>query len=527
MKTKRLMLVALLLLPVGLMLFFGCRTSGIVSVPVTRDAEVTKPGAGEKSDKSSVLQEEVARWDGIFYSLPKTHVRFTLKYNLWVEDALPDRPKDAPKEGKKKAAKRKADPANTRYGILLLDEASPTATSVLRPDPKQNYLLASLDGGRADISDYRVSLSEDGYLTAVNATYDDKSAEIISNTVGSAITIAKLVFKSAKEEKPKHELRDFKKTDKSFTFSVTVPAEELIPPPPKKPSDVQKDTNAPTTPVAPTTAGAVPLADVIGSIERGTSSSQFAVPLFVDEIENLRGMATSQDVPFDLGIAYRNFRWLGADMPELVKNYFKPVAAYIDPMEGKKNPSATEVASLIGGDTKNIPGVVYRTPLRANVVVLLDKTKFVDSPIDVYQFGQIGFKEIRSRAFSKRTEKLTLNKGDLTQHEKSATSSAAAATKALSDQTSAIKGAIEDIRTAQKKGLTGALTRDRDIRVKEIELDAANRKLELNQQKVDNAATPAEKETALSERDTLLKQKIQLEADLDALRRGVSLAAGP
>jgi hypothetical protein len=471
--SAKLWIVAGILLA-GVVLFFVLRrtTSRIVSVPVTRDEAVMKPG-DKGRQKVAVISDRVARWDGIYYWLPKTFLQFTVKYNLWVEDARPEPATTAAAS----ETSREPNNADTRYGILLLDEAGLTVTPVFRRDPKQNYLLTSLDVGRTQISDYKVALSEDGFLTTVNATYEDKTSEIVSNVVIPVISLVTQLAPVAIKAPKIRALRDFKKTAKSFTFTMTVAAEKLI--------------------------------------------SEEAI--FSGE---LVALATGEEVPIDIKVAYRNFRWLGKDMKDEVQKYQKALTAVLDSTERTETPDAVKVAKQLGGDSLNIPGVVYRTPLQASVVLKTGNIRVAELKVDVYQFGLIGYKEVRSWGFSKRTEKLTFNNGNLTQHEKSATSAAANVTKLVSDQLSSLKTAIDDIKGARTTAATARLTRERDLEVKRIELDTVNRKLELNQQKIDRATTPGEKETALSERDSLLKQKISLEAEINALRQGMTVSSG-
>lgn len=476
----------------------GCGTSRVVSVPVTSNPVVATPGAVQPGAVVASVSHRVARWDGIYYGLPKTYLRFTVRFDLWLE-APWQKPEGADDAAGKDPAAAKREPVKTRYGVLILSDTDGlTVTPVLRRDPEQNYLLLSPDSSLIELSDYKLTLTPEGYLAALNATYEDKRAEVVSNVVGSAINMAKLLLKATPVGPDHAPLRAFSRTNRSFTYTFTCAA-DMIP----------RDGSA----------TAVSLDNLTQAIASGGTGA----PLFGKEIQALDTMIDNGEVPLDIRTSYPEFRWLRGAMPAIGK--LPAISASLEYENGGASPNAVAVATQISNGSNIVPGVVYRVPLPAVVRLKVDGAPAVETNVDVYQLGYIGFKEVRSHAFSKRTEKLTFTNGAITEHEKAATSAAANATKLLADQVTNLKAAVEDIKTGRATAAAADLTRERDLQLEQVDLDAVNRQLDANQQKVDSAATPADKQAALAERDGLLKQKITLEAKIDALRRGLTLPA--
>jgi len=360
--------------------------------------------------------DQVSNTEGIFYTLPKTYLKFTAKFNLWVEEPATNGP--AP-----------------RHGVLLLDEKEGlTVTPILRPDPDQRYLLVSKEGGWSDVSDYLVKISSNGSLETVNASYENKAADVAGNLISTAITIAKaVVLKSSTAT-----LRAFNKTDKSITFTHTYAVDEFS----------RKNENAAALTLTS-------LKTQVAGVNQGTNTCTgwvYEKVVLDDEMKALKSAVVDDSVT-DFRLAYPGFKWLNSENGNFLG--IGKIRAVLQCGAVSNSPSAEAVGNKLGGYNflwwwKNdiIPGVVYRAPVRASLNVEVEGTPVLDTEVDVYQYGNIGYMDVRSHAFSKRTEKLALSNGRVTQHEKSATSSVATATKLLSEQMPNLISAIQSLITA-------------------------------------------------------------------------------
>lgn len=444
---------------------------------------------------------------GIIYSLPKTYVTATAKFELWIEDAPPAKSEDTtpprkdgdparapdPTAAEKQAAEKKAKEEKKRHAVLVLsrDADGLTVASAERKDAAQRYVLDSKDSAWTDISNHTINVAEDGSLSAVNVTYEDKRADVIGNMVSTAINLAK----AAAVKNTERVLRPLKKAETGYTFQATYAAEDLIP----------------------------PKLRAIGGVKPFESA--------LSQLKNKE--------PDDLKARYEGFTWLDNLAPEITLR--------LKDVQGAPTRSANDFLAALtptpkptgSGNARQkdpapvaIPGVVYRVPGTAIVEIRLEDAPVLQSPINVYQFGDLGFIDIRSRAFSNRTQKLGLTKGALRTYEKSATSAAASATAVLKTQSEAVKTAVTDLKTTQaanetkeKAETTAEIKRQRDLRTKAIDMEVLDAKIAANQKKLATLDPGADLDTTKAEDVRLRKEKITLQAEIDALKQSVPLPA--
>lgn len=511
--------------------------------------------------------------EGILYRIPKTYVTASVQYDLWVEDPLPAEDKKQMEDfirqlasDKDAASLRQAKSAelkekSRRRGYLLPSDGpdSVKITIAQLPSDDQLYQVRSFDSAWMATSNYKIELTADGYLQTVNATYDDKRAEVATNLVSSAISIAKIVAKST-ENQP---LRPVKKTTRKFTFTATFPADDArlratqsitlskfarrgsgtAAPSPQLINDIlQPSTSTPgltPNPEAPSPpivgSGGVPAqVPPATPVQPSRIDAPAPSPMLDDMMQNVAGVQLfSTDfnrlfsvVPDDVEFQFSPFEWGNKNVPD-IRLAFSGLPDGVASVQKSINvvQSIHEALPAKQKTVEGVPGVVFCTPVKAFATLSIDLTEVARQPADVYQYGRYGYKDVRGRAFSTRTENLSFTQGSLTKHEKSASSSAAGATKMIKDETDRIQQAYDSLATTRRTAESSEITRNRSLAEKEIDLAATERKITAKQAEIDTTTDEARRRTLQDELDTLLKQQARLKWDIHALRQGYTPAS--
>lgn len=198
-------------------LLTGCQTVPITSVPIPTSPTSAIPGP--------------------VYFLPRTDIEVTAVFEVYVKKSLPNTPTPsvaAPADtaevadgtrataasAKTKAARAadgtkvaavpaKADgaaddskgtsavPLEVALFLAEIDKPLSVATYLV-PNLSEGFSLSDKDDLLADTS-YQITLSEWGLLTSYNATLDDKSASVVTNSIG-AVSSALLGFKAKEDQ---------------------------------------------------------------------------------------------------------------------------------------------------------------------------------------------------------------------------------------------------------------------------------------------------------------------------------------
>ena len=123
--------------------------------------------------------------NGVVFTLPKTIIKLTIKYTIYEQD---------------RQRKVEVEPSSIKFETLNLS------------DPEMSFVIdpCSLDNFFKEVNKFELVMSEEGVLQSVNTEVTDKTAEIISGFISTAISVAKLaaVAGPKKEAKPKVVLRE-------------------------------------------------------------------------------------------------------------------------------------------------------------------------------------------------------------------------------------------------------------------------------------------------------------------------------
>jgi hypothetical protein len=127
---------------------------------------------------------------GLSFMLPKTLLQLKITYT-----------------GTTKSCPKK--PISTKVTVEKPIEYS----TVLVGDPSHSYVIdtTKLSSANVEVKEFKVALNENGYITDINAAFNDKTAEIAKGILTTGINVAKLVTTAGKKQETTPDCKEEKK----------------------------------------------------------------------------------------------------------------------------------------------------------------------------------------------------------------------------------------------------------------------------------------------------------------------------
>jgi len=365
-----------------------------------------------------VLPAQLTKLQTPLYYLPRTEFELTVVLDAYVKSPVTPPAQDGSKPADAAAAAKLPygtieKPVSIAYFLAEIDK--PVTFSVATvPDLGHAFSIQQAADLFAD-SKFEMTLSDLGLLTGYSADVDDKTSSVISNTIGSAASLAVALAKSAAEP------TEWRKTGVRYTLTERFSAMRLVG---SKSRRCQF------------------LAEALQTLKAANSEHRLA------SVVGVYGGVSVPVLELQLGLEQNLTLDAGTSVPE--------AAAWPD---------------------KSAEGIYYRAANPRLVDLLADDQKIGTTRVNIADNAPLAFVKVTARRFSHRVDNLgfAAATGSLNSLKSSSTSAADAAAQSMKASVDALAKLQTDLLSAKKDKATRANAKvgyDYDAQILEVQIQA-------------------------------------------------------